>query len=260
MTMEIPKAAIRHAEQEYPREACGLIVNGRYWPCRNIAEGADAHFVMAPGDLRRGMRNGEIQAYVHSHPDWSSEPSQADRVSCEETETPWLILEIREGKHVGETWVHPAGYQAPLIGREFHHGVLDCLTIILDYYRRERGVELGDFERQDGWWDKGGDLYRQHLPQAGFREMPLDCVLEEGDVILMQIRAPVPNHAGIYLARGVLDSEPEHYPSPSCILHHMYGQDSRRDPYGGMWRERTVGVWRYVGKSANGAALRETRG
>lgn len=257
MTRPIPLTAIRHAEQEYPREACGVIVNGRYWPCENVADAGDSHFVMAPGDLRRALRNGTPEAYVHSHPDWTSKPSQADRVSCEETEVPWLILEIREGKHVGETWVEPSGYQAPLIGREFHHGSLDCLAIILDYYKRERGIDLGHFERRDNWWNEGGDLYREHLPKAGFVEMPLNAQLQEGDVVLMQIRAPVPNHAGVYLARGVLQSEPEHYPCPSCILHHLYGQDSRRDPYGGYWQERTVGVWRYVGEPADDSVIRE---
>jgi len=51
----------------------------------------------------------------------------------------------------------------------------------------------------------------------------------------MQIRSKngVPNHAGIYLGDGLM-------------LHHMYGRLSRKDTYGGYWREMTRGVARHA--------------
>jgi len=114
-------------------------------------------------------------------------------------------------------------------------------------YRREMGIDIGDYEREDGWWDKGGNLYLENLPAAGFEKV---SNLQHGDLVLMQIRSPVPNHAAIFLADGVLKTEPEHYPALGSILHHLYNRDSKRDVYGGYWSEATVSIWRHHGSIA----------
>lgn len=248
------RAAIeQHALAEYPKECCGLLVReGRkevYVACRNTASTPSEHFRLAPEDYAAAEDRGRVLAVVHSHPDYPAAPSEADRVSCEASGLPWHILEVRKGDdgelRAGElVSFTPEGYEAPLIGRMFAHGVHDCLSIILDFYRREMGIDLGDYEREDGWWDKGGNLYLENLPDAGFEKV---STLAHGDIVLMQIRSPVPNHAGIYLADGVLKTEPEHYPAPGSILHHLYGRDSKRDTYGGYWGEVTVSYWRHRG-------------
>ncbi|WP_043946938.1 NlpC/P60 family protein, partial [Ralstonia solanacearum] len=89
--------------------------------------------------------------------------------------------------------IEPCGYRAPLVGRQFAHGILDCYSLVADWYDRERGIYLPDFERRDNWWAEGGDLYMQHYAEAGFRVVSQDTPERVGDVILMQVRAPVPN-------------------------------------------------------------------
>lgn len=244
---------IAHAVSGYPKEVCGLVAGGKYYPCENVApekgDGTPAgsdEFKISGEQWSEVEDIAPIELVFHSHPDWVSTPSEADLSACEASGVPWSILSVREG--VADTWSHckPCGYQAKLIGRAFAHGVHDCLSIILDYYKRERGVDLGNYDRQDGWWNAGGNLYLENLPKAGFVQVFRP---EQGDVILMQIRSPVPNHAGVFLADGIIASEPEHYPAPSSILHHMHGYESRRDIYGGYWAENTVSIWRYVGKT-----------
>lgn len=247
MNKEVLQAIQLHAELEYPKECCGLIGliddTPVYFPCVNEKATAQDDFRIGAQDWCKVEHQVDrIVAIVHSHPDESAQPSEADRVSCELHGLPWYIQEVREGKCVGEPLkLSPCGYQAPLIGRTFHHGILDCLQIVLDYYKREEGVDLGTYDREDGWWDAGKDYYRELLPKAGF--YPVDT-LQQGDIILMQIRSPVPNHAGIYLADGTLKTE-DCYPQPGCVLHHLYGRLSRRDVYGGYWADVTVGYWRY---------------
>jgi proteasome lid subunit RPN8/RPN11 len=234
--------AIRaHAVADYPREACGLVavVKGRerYIPCRNLATTPSEHFVLAPEDYANAEEQGELVAVVHSHPDVAARPSEADRVACEASGLPWLIVAVARDDNgqvmAGElVQIQPEGYQAPLVGRPFSHGVLDCYTLVRDFYARELAIKLPDFQREDGWWDRGGDLYMEHFQEAGC--VPAAKPLRRGDIILMAIRSRVANHAAVYLGDGTM-------------LHHLYGRLSSRDVYGGMWAEKTMLIVRHRG-------------
>lgn len=239
----MPKSAIAHAVECYPRESCGVITGGRYRPCRNDAESPGEQFIINQQDYIAALRYGDLQAVIHSHPDWAAKPSDADRAACEESGVPWGIISVREGDAGDCLWFEPCGYSASLIGRTYVWGIHDCLAVVLDYYRRELKIELGQFDRpSEKWYESGANTYTEEMQKNGF--VKVDSPIE-GDVLLMQIRAKVANHAAIYLERGILASEPEHYPAPHSILHHMAGQSSRRDTYGGYWQEKTVSIWRH---------------
>ncbi|VVE28081.1 peptidase P60 [Pandoraea pneumonica] len=246
--------AIReHAAKEYEnerRECCGLVIieRGRevYVPCsnkaaRNPRTGKWDSFMLPADEYSAAEDLGEIVCAVHSHPDASPEPSQGDLVRCEGSRLPWLIMAWPSGE---TKMIEPRGYVAPLVGRSFHHGTLDCYALVRDWYERERDIVLPDFGRTDGWWDDGqSDLYRQHYRDAGFEDVADSPAavhravrdLQVGDVILMQIRSKngVPNHAGVYIGDG-------------CMLHHLHGRLSTRDVYGGYWLDCTRHVLRYV--------------
>ena len=245
--LSLPKGAVLHAVECYPQEACGLMVEGVYYPCRNDATNPEDHFVVNAEDYSAALEHGPLQAVIHSHCDYPAKPSEADMQGCIESEVPWAIIRIDKGAYRTHKWYEHTEFQeAPLIGRAFYHGVHDCLSIILDFYKRELGIDLGKFDREDGWWNEGKDYYRELLPKAGFSRIDPDIDgLKNGDVILMQIRAPVPNHAAVFLESGNLASETCANPVPCVILHHAYGQLSRRDVYGGYYLEKTVSVWRH---------------
>lgn len=233
-------AMYEHAREQAPKECCGLLIKiGRklsYRRCQNVASEPEESFRIAAEDWAEAEDLGEVVAVVHSHPGQSARLSAADRTAMEATAIPWVIIEVREGLPVSHLVHEPTGYQAPLVGRPFHHGVLDCYTLVRDYYQRELGILLPDYEREDGWWDKGQDLYADNFEAAGFYPVdPND--LRQGDLIVMQVRSEKANHAGVYLADGRLKTEPEHHPVPGGILHHLYGRDSKRDVFGGYWRE-----------------------
>ncbi len=234
MNPDTRAAAISHALAAYPKESCGLVIihDGveEYYACRNIALTKSEHFVLSPEDYADAEDRGEITAVVHSHPDASPKPSEADRVSCERSGLPWFIYAIHRDVVTGDlsmggeyAW-EPNGYEAPLVGREFAYGTLDCLELIRDYYQRELGITLPEYEHRDGWWDRGETLYMDRIAAAGFE--PIVGKPQKGDLILMQIRSKTPNHAGVYLGDGL-------------FLHHLYGRLSSRDVYGGYWAEVT---------------------
>jgi len=222
MTPSILAEIRAHAEREYPRESCGVVVvrRGRhkYIPCRNVAD-RNEHFVLHPEDWAAAEDAGTPAVIVHSHPNLPPAPSQADLAQCETHGLPWLIVSWPSGA------VHefaPSGYRAPLVGREFCHGVLDCYALIRDYYRETLGIDLPQYRREDGWWEKGQNLYLDLYRDCGF-ELAADAPRRH-DVLLMQVASRVPNHGAIWLGDG-------------CILHHQMGRLSSRDVYGGWYRK-----------------------
>lgn len=231
-----------HAQREYPKECCGVvaIINGkeRYFPCTNKAIKSTEHFVLDHRELADVEDLGEVIAICHSHVNIRPLPSEADLVQCEASQLQWHIVHVSipdGGKEPLATDIHsfkPTGYEAPLVGRSFSHGVLDCFTLLRDYYARELHIQLPNFERQDDWWLRGQNLYMDNFRKAGFE--PITDAPQVGDVILMQIRSPVPNHAAVYIGDGQ-------------IIHHVSGRMSSRDVYDGYWQENTRIIIRYKG-------------
>jgi proteasome lid subunit RPN8/RPN11 len=86
-----------HAAKELPLEACGVVVDGQYWPCRNIADNPQRDFVINPVDYARAALSGKIEAIVHSHP-MGGTASPADRATCQHTKLPWHIYSMPDRK------------------------------------------------------------------------------------------------------------------------------------------------------------------
>lgn len=240
----------QHAIDAYPAECCGLVVSqGRkelYVRCANLAgEAQDSEhqgvkervqFVMDHKDFQRAEDLGQVVALCHSHPDEAATPSHADKYECELMHehgqgVPWFIVSVAKDMD-GSTQCFdvqgfaPEGWQAPLIGRQFSHGRLDCWQLVRDWWKRERGIDIPDFEREDDWWHKGQDLYVDHVRDAGFEPMDSREPLQVGDLIVMQIRAPKANHGGVFIGN-------------TRMLHHMHGYLSESTVYGGYWAEVT---------------------
>ena len=259
MRAAVKHAVERHALADYPREACGLIVavgrTQKYVPCRNVADdGRD--FRLPAEDYAAAEDLGQVLAVVHSHIDRSPMPTEADLVSCEGTGLPWHIVAV--GRDAGEDgpkvmgWhsFEPSGYVAPLVGRQFFHGSLDCYGLIRDFFARELSIDLPDFERPDRWWDDPdqGELYLDNFERAGF--VRVDDGPRYADVILMQYRSDRTNHGGVYLGDAELKSQPGLHPVPNALLHHAMPRLSERVVYGGMWRDNTRMIVRHRSLSA----------
>lgn len=85
---ELREAISAHALTEYPKECCGLVVRGKYIPCRNVAADPFADVALAPEDFAAAEDIGPIEAFVHSHPGSTAEPTQADLTVCENGDAP----------------------------------------------------------------------------------------------------------------------------------------------------------------------------
>lgn len=224
-----------YAKTQYPKEACGVLVivkgKERVFPCNNLSPTPGDEFMMCPVDYSNAEEKGEIVGIIHSHVNLPPIPSQADLVSCEATGMEWHIVCVPTGEwHSFE----PSGYVAPLIGRIHCWNVLDCWTLVCDWYQRERGIVLFSVDRHRDFWKDGTDLLGSNVATAGFRNLRDDEEMQEGDVIFMQTGdSTVANHVALYLGDGK-------------IMHHAENRLSSRDVYGGWYRKHTVRVIRYV--------------
>ena len=128
--------AIKHAQEEYPNESCGMVINNKYKPYKNIAHDTVNEFEIDP---RNYIRNeGDIEFIIHSHCDTKTQldtghASKSDMLQQIATDVPWCIIHLNQYGNYTQHFCW--GDQLPiqnLIGRKFSHGVYDCYSLVRD--------------------------------------------------------------------------------------------------------------------------------
>lgn len=229
-----------HAKKTYPREACGVVVNGEYIPCKNIAEQPTATFVIAAQELAEiAATKGRATALLHSHPisktiasKWPEQwPSHHDMVQWMKGNIPWGII-ATDGENFSDLVWMDESVIAPLEGRPFVHGVWDCYGLVRDWFRLERGITIPNFPRGMEWWEKGANHYEENFEKAGFVEISRDEI-QPGDCAMYQVRSPVINHAAVITGSNE-------------IMHHLFHRYSGRDDFH-KWERLVAKYVRYKG-------------
>ena len=227
-------AALKHAKEQDPKESVGVLIlikgKEQYYPCNNLSTYSQQCFILDPEDYVKADALGEITAIVHSHPVTPPSPSQADKVSCEQSGLKWHIVNPKT-----ETWGYcePTGYKPPLIGRQWVWGVTDCWSLVRDYYKEQHNIQLLDYQRPTTPQDfLDNPLFEQYAERTGFVELNKDEKLQKGDVLLMSILHPTLNHVAIFLGDE--------------ILHHLADRLSTREPYNEWLLKCTGKRYRYV--------------
>lgn len=230
-------ATMRSAgERAYPREACGLVVaagkKSLAVECLNISPESRDRFMIDPRDYAKAADMGEIIGVWHTHPNLPPTPSPADKVGCENSGVTWYILGIHKegGEFVysGPSVTEPSGFEMPLEGRPYVMGVLDCYTILQDFYKREYGLEVTDYPRIEEDGRMGFTRFVERYADEGFVRL-IDQPAQRGDVFLIQMGGhDGPSHIAVYLGDDM-------------ILHHCHDRLSRKDIYGGgYWYRHTT--------------------
>lgn len=213
------------AESEKPREMCGFIVFNddgyTFFPVENRAELPNETFEIFADDWLMAEKLGEVVAVVHSHPNGEPFLSGADRQMQICSGLPWLL--VTQGR-LKEFRCCPH-----LRGRVFEYGVADCGTLVRDAFMLA-GIDLADHVRTDMDADASAGCWPLHLAAVGFKQLDKADDIQPGDVLLTALGGHA-NHAAFYLGDGEM-------------LHHAYGQLSRREPYNAYWRDCTHSVWR----------------
>jgi proteasome lid subunit RPN8/RPN11 len=223
-------AILEHARAEAPQEACGLVIEARDRPrvvrCRNVHPEPEEHFRIEPREFAHGQALGKLLAIYHSHPGGRPDPTSADRAACNASGLPWIIVSPERGDWLR---VEPNGQETPLLARPYCYGVHDCYALVRDYYARELGLALPDFERPaDPLAER--DVFGQHAAAAGFVRA---ADLRQHDVVILAPRGLFPSHCAVYIGDGE-------------ILHHHVGRLSSLEEYDEGRRSRTEAIYRHA--------------
>lgn len=242
MLNETVKLQIKnHSLQESPLEACGLILfNSDYsaFPCRNSAENKVNSFVLCPEDYLKASLKGEIKAIYHSHPAADSDQyfSDIDEACSERHKIPYITYKLNTDSFA---IYEPTGKVNPLINRKYVFGVDDCITLIVDYYKRKLNISIKDLNHKHRFIDNKAshpDNNREHKTlQNYYLENNFVEVedLKKHDVILMKpplIKSAT--HAMVYLGDGK-------------VLHFPLRGPSLIEDYCGSIKQRTCNIFRH---------------
>ena len=221
-----------HFEKWYPREGCGVLAvvkgNLKWFPCDNVATDEN-DFVISSKQYIDIAHRADITAVVHSHPDASNEPSEADIKYCNATGLPYYIFSYPSmDMHI----LQPQKETKNLYGREYEFGRNDCFESSRDYYIN-KGLDIPSrplFE--DDWWEKGLDYFTdEYISTWGFEKV--EGNMQKDDLLIFTINGRVGNHCGVYLGEDL-------------FYHHAENRLSCRENLYPFWKKYITGVYRYA--------------
>ena len=226
--------ALVHAKEQDPKESCGLLLQikgkEKYFPCKNLSTYSQQCFIIDPIDYVKAEESGNILAVIHSHPVTPPIASQADKISCENSNLPWHIVNPKTEKW---GYYEPSGYKPPLIGRPLVWGITDCWSLVRDCYKEEKNIILRDWNRPTTPEEFIADpMFEKCAWRTGFRQLRPEEKLQNGDLLFMSIMATGLNHVAIFL-----DGD---------VLHHLADRISCKEPYNEWLLKCTGKRYRYA--------------
>lgn len=205
--------------KQAPKEACGYVIDGTVVFCENKSLENNS-FELSDEDSLKIQQEGASLLW-HSHTNGMNYPSKQDMEMQIETDLPWAIFVLepaanqyflKEVVYFGDNIKKDSLYE-----RSYKFGVTDCASFVRDYYN-EKGYNCPEFPRDINEWLGGSYSYEDYFKKQGFKEVGLTLQdAKEGDLLLFNIRAKFPNHAGVYLGNGLFG-------------HHLQDRVSKKEP------------------------------
>lgn len=225
-----------------PNECCGFIFLDKQslkfdvFPCKNMASIKDNNFIISPKDYLKCSSLGQITACYHSHTNDNIELSEIDKTNSNKYNIHYILYNI---KYDIFNFYAPNTEKNPYVGRPFILGTSDCFTLMRDYARRERNVQI-TFPKNTIYpkdIKEIGALYEQNFIDNGFIKLSKDTELKKDDGIMMTFPAiceKYPTHAAVYIGNNM-------------ILHQPFNSFSCVNMYDNFFKKHTTYVLRYGG-------------
>lgn len=213
-------AAIRHAREDWPNEACGAIIDGHYKRFDNKAPDKSNSFLINDPHFNQAYIDGKVKVVIHSHNDWDK-ASVEDQEQQKALEVPFGIINLKHKSIQHITFWGDSLPIAPLEGRFFFYGAgFDCIGLVRDYVFKTTGYRPPSPSHEWAFWLKGKSYFEEHIYGNDMPYYFIDLEdVKPGDVLLYNLMGTkYINHCGIFLnTRGE-------------VLHHFHNQLSGRKP------------------------------
>lgn len=214
-SQEVTDAALEHAKEMFPQEACGLVLSGKYVPSENRAEHPEADFSIAKEEVAAAYKSGKLEGVWHSHTQGQNAPSKRDMESQIAMGLPWGIHVLEQGEE-GPNFLNTLTLgdhllDEPLEGRVWFSGVSDCVSVVRSYFKQKHGLILPDFPRDVSWWDGSGaspidEVFPVYAEK--FDILPPETPIRKEDIVTMAIRSSQSNHLGVMVEDQVILHHP----------------------------------------------------
>jgi len=221
-----------NALQAAHEEVCGLILKNSLeevfvLPCENIYKDKANGFIISPEAFLSALNEYEILAVYHSHVDVLPNPSDYDLRQSESLCLPFVIYSVK----YDDFYIHiPESFPVKdLTGRTYIDGLQNCITLVVDFYRKNYNFKFNDFnfylkrENLNSAITFRSLLQGKGLAQKnGFTRIK-SSEIREGDVVMFQSsRNQV--HLGVYLE----GEEVLHHPFHSLSVRSFFSQEIKQ--------------------------------
>jgi proteasome lid subunit RPN8/RPN11 len=241
LTLEVRNAIFQHMVEAGEHECCGLITLSsgeyKYVPQENVSANPTETFSFSKEVKAKMSRSKSVVAIAHSHPNGPDTPSAMDMKTQISLKAPSVIA--YRNPDTGVVGIFSFGdhlLDAELVGRDFRYNQFDCVQALRSWvWQNEKRYMPPPPPSDNGWWMRGADnaeeltenlnLYERNFERYGYKVYTPDLDGHSewsprvGDVLLMQLGAPVINHAAVYVGDNL-------------VYHHRAGKQSNYNPIG----------------------------
>jgi proteasome lid subunit RPN8/RPN11 len=224
------KAKIKeHALKDFPNECCGFICvnylgDVTVLPCENKAVNKKGRFVIDPAMNIEAEKYGHIAAFYHSHVDEFELPSN-EKFSIQDLDCAYeACLPALLYVYPQDTWFYhqPKTYKpVPLIGRPFVWGIWDCYSLVREYQKIHKGLNMNYYFPPSEESINANFKYEEFVKNEPLEDVSLD-ELKEGDIILFKIKSQYINHSAVYLGGNEFLHQPINKSSSKMFLDERY--------------------------------------
>lgn len=208
--------------------------------CQNVSESPENSFFINRQEWLDLEKEGKISAVFHSHREEPTSFSEADIYMSEKMK----IISILFNTLNQEFLVYaPKGIKINLIGRPYYPGILDCISLVVDYYKQKLNINISDLSHAFRFFpdilkktqlikkinkEDSGKL-EEYYKSNGFIEIGKSKKIKKGDLILSRSAEYIQpsSHVAIYIGDGKILHHPDtgseydyfksEFPNPSLV-------------------------------------------
>lgn len=216
----------RQAWMEPDKEICGVVYHddrdkkNKVFQIRNISGSPENHFEMDPIMFTRCLKRKHVIGIYHSQS--SVEFSEMDKVHISSHGYHSFLYSKKCDKF---NYMEPIEGEVPFVGIPFEMGTNDCYTLAQKYYKKYLGIELGDYDRDENWFEEDPLLIERNYKNEGFFKLEDGDLPKKHDAIMLTgYKTEHATHPMIYVGDNLL----LHHPRDKYSTYDIYTEARRR--------------------------------